>query len=234
MYNLMKLELRKTRIHPYIWASAIIALCMLGMLYTFSAVSHMGSEADAIEFSSYYNIMVLTNALMMVSFSVLAAVMLTTFVIKDYSGKNAILLFSYPLERKTLLLSKVFLVSAFTVISLLLSTIAIYVVWGLTESFFPLVDDSFSISLIANAARDTLCMAVISIAISLIALNIGFRKKSISTTIVSAVIICTIPANLVVAGTSSVIIIVALTLVLAIAGLFSLLALVKNVSMIEV
>lgn len=234
MFNLIKLELRKTPIRPYIWASAVIALCMLGFLYTFSAVSYMGSDADSIEFSSYYNIIVLTNSLIMFSFSVLAAVMLTSFVIKEYSGKNAILLFSYPVERKAVLHAKILLVSAFTVLSLLLTALVIYLVWGLTECIFPLVEDSISIALMVNVIRDTLCMAVISTGISLIAVNIGFRKKSISTTIVAATIICIIPANLVVAGVSSAIIIVGLTIVTAIAGLLALFGLTKTISKIEV
>ncbi|MCP1103196.1 ABC-type transport system involved in multi-copper enzyme maturation permease subunit [Aequitasia blattaphilus] len=234
MYNLIKLELRKTRIRPYVWASAIIALCMLGMLYTFSAVSYMGSEADAAEFSSYYNIMVLTNALIMFAFSILAAVMFTAFVIKDYSGKNAIMLFSYPVKRKSTLFAKVILVTTFTTISLLATTFAICSVWGLTESIFPLVDDSISILLVANVIRDALCMAVISVGIGLVSVWIGFRKKSVQTTIIAAVIISIAPANFIVLGTSYPIASVGLAVISAVAGVLALFDLSNAVNKMEI
>ena len=234
MLNLIKLELQKTRIRTYFLASIIISLCMLGLLYTFSAMSYAGDGSDAAEFTSYYNIMVLTNAINMTAFSVLASVMYTTFVIKEFSGKNAIMLFSYPIRRKSVMLAKIVLVSVFTIISLLVGTFLICLIWGLTESIFPLVQDSISISLVIKIIRDTLCMAVMAAGIGLISASIGFSKKSAPATIVSSIIICTFTANIVAAGTRSVIPIIGLTLAIVLVGIFALSSLITAANKMEV
>ena len=88
MKHLIQLELRKVDIRPYLYSGIIIALCMLGLLYTFAMIAYLGGDHDAAEFSSYHNIWVLVNALQTAAYSVLTAVMFSAFLLKDYSGKN--------------------------------------------------------------------------------------------------------------------------------------------------
>ena len=87
MIHLMELELRKIKIRPYIYAGFAAILCMVGLLYTFAMIAHVGGDSDAAEFSTYYNIWVLVNALQTAAYSILMAVMFSTFLLKDYTGK---------------------------------------------------------------------------------------------------------------------------------------------------
>jgi len=234
MINLIKLEMRKTKIRTYINSSIIITVCMLGLLYTFAAISFAGIEADAAEFSSYYNIMVLTNAITMCAYSVLAAVMYSSFIIKEFADKNAILMFSYPVSRKSILLAKITLVAIFTLVSTIISTCIICLILGTTESIFPLVPDSISIYLVVKIIRDTICVGIIAVAIGIVSAYIGLIKKSSPVTIVSAVIICSCAANVIVAGMHLFFLIIGFTIGAAIAAVVALSGLMRKVDGMEV
>lgn len=199
MNSLIKLELKKTNIRPYFWAVLAITLSMIGFLYTFSLIAYVGSDLDAAEFSSYYSIFALTSALNMAAYSILAAVMFSRFLLKDYSDKNALLLFSYPVDRKSILHAKTILVSVFCLFSMIAGTAVMYLIYGITETIFPLVNDTFSLSLFLRFTVDTLLYAATAIFIGMISLRIGFVKKSVQTTIVTAVVICCCMANIVAA-----------------------------------
>ena len=84
----------------------VFSLVILGFLYTFALIAYAGGEVDAIEFSTYENIWTLINALQTVAYAVLISVMFSTFIIKEYAGKLNLLLFTYPVDKSTLLKAK--------------------------------------------------------------------------------------------------------------------------------
>lgn len=73
-------------------------------------------------------------------------------------------------------------------------TVSIY---RMTEAIYPLVNDSYSISLFLRFAAETLLYALAAIVIGIIFLRIGFIKKSVSATIIASVVICCSMANIV-------------------------------------
>lgn len=115
---------------------------ILGFLYTFALIAYAGGEVDAIEFSTYENIWTLINALQTVAYAVLISVMFSTFIIKEYAGKLNLLLFTYPVDKSTLLKAKVLLV-AFSGIGGMLLGSALILIFFITERIFPLVPDTF-------------------------------------------------------------------------------------------
>lgn len=197
MKHLIQLELRKVDIRPYLYSGIIIALCMLGLLYTFAMIAYLGGDHDAAEFSSYHNIWVLVNALQTAAYSVLTAVMFSAFLLKDYSGKNAILIYSYPVERKKLLNSKIALVWLLVAFFMICGTVVMYVIFSLSEKLFPLVPDHLSAALCVKVFSETMLCLFLSLFIGIISVRIGFAKKSIQTTIIASVIICACTANVI-------------------------------------
>lgn len=195
--HFIKLELRKINIRPYLYAGTIIIICMLGLLYTFAMISYVGGDRDAAEFSSYHNIWVLVNALQTAAYSVLTAVMFSTFLLKDYSGKNAILVFSYPIDRKKLLQSKIALVWFFVAAFMICGTIIMYGIFALSEKLFPLVSDQLTMKLCITVFVDTALCLFLSLFIGLVAIRIGFTKKSVQTTIIASVVLCSCAANVI-------------------------------------
>lgn len=208
MLNLIKLELKKNNIRIYLFSAVIITVVMIGFLYLFAAIPLIEpNSSEATAFSSYTDVMGLTALLNMVTFCVLSAVMYSRFIIGEYTGKRALLLFSYPVSRKKVFLSKIMLISIFTIGGLLISNLIIFTVFAMTESVFPLVKDTLTSELIIHVLFKTVSMAVLATGLGIIAMGIGFGRKSVPVTIVSAVILCSLISNM---GMSIFIIIAAL------------------------
>ena len=170
---------------------------ILGFLYTFALIAYAGGEVDAIEFSTYENIWTLINALQTVAYAVLISVMFSTFIIKEYAGKLNLLLFTYPVDKSTLLKAKVLLVAFSGIGGMLLGSALIFLIFFITERIFPLVPDTFSFGNIIKIWSELLLCSVYALCVGIVATKIGFIKMSVQTTIVSAIIIASCSANVI-------------------------------------
>ena len=110
----------------------------------------------------------------------------------------------------------------------------IFLVFGLTEQFIHLINESFTLFILAQAIEITLIMSFIAASTGIIAAGIGFVKKSVPTTIVSAVLIASLMCNIVVNATANKAVLYLLAIViLTIAFIVSIL-LMKQVNRMEV
>ncbi len=235
MKTLIELELKKNEIRTYLITTLVITIIMLGFLYLFAYAPMLEpNDQDMAIFAGYKNLIPLFGVLNMAVFSVLSAVMYSKYIIEDYAGKRIILLFSYPVSRKRIMLSKLGVVYVFTVISMVISNIVIFFIFGLSESFIDLVNEKFTFSIIMQAAETILIMSLVAACIGIIAVGIGFIKKSVPTTIISAVLIASLLCNIVVNATSSkTVMYLFAILIMTVAISFSLL-LMRKVNIMEV
>lgn len=198
MNNLIRLELKRNSLKPFHIAVGIITIIMLGLVYLFAAMPKIeGTDTDMELFLSYRTIFGLSMIICMGIFSVMSAVMAAKFIVDDYSDKKAILLFSYPIERKKVLDAKILLVFLYTAITVFFCGIFIFTIFFVTESLFPLCLDTISIQLIMNCLIALILYALMTGFLSMIALWFGFRKKSIIGTIVAACIIISVICQLI-------------------------------------
>lgn len=207
MIRLMKLELRQNRLKPYILATLGISTALLAFAYLFAFIPHLKAKSDLEEmvmefvqnlFGNYETIISITCILGMFCFSVMAATMLSQFVVMDYNGKRANLLFSYPVDRDKLLLAKIIVTSSFVMIAQLCCSALMFGVFFLSESLYPLVMDGvLSSGLIADAIKMTAVFSVTSAAIGMISVWFGFRRKSVVGTMIPAYILAAIFSNIV-------------------------------------
>ena len=195
--KLIHLETKKYQLKTYFLAIGIISLVILGFLYTFALIAYAGGEVDAIEFSTYENIWTLINALQTVAYAVLISVMFSTFIIKEYAGKLNLLLFTYPVDKSTLLKAKVLLVAFSGIGGMLLGSALIFLIFFISERIFPLVPDTFSFGNIIKIWIELLLCSVYALCVGIVATKIGFIKMSVQTTIVSAIIIASCSANVI-------------------------------------
>lgn len=203
MLNLIKLELRKNNIRTYIIASIIITIVMLGFMYLFAYAPYLEpNDEDMKIFTGYRNILSLFSVMNMSAFCVLSSVMYSKIVIEEYSGKRTILLFSYPVSRSKMFLSKIAVVSIFSSLAMMMSNIIVFSTFGISELFFPLVNENFTTFIILHALKITIVMAILVAGLGIISTAIGFIKKSIPSTIISAILLCSLLCN-VAAGTLS-------------------------------
>lgn len=234
MKTLIKLELKRNNIRTYVISSFIIAITMLGFLYLFAYIPVLEpNDTDMAIYFSYSNIIPLFEVLNMTAFCVLAAVMYSKFVIEDYSGKRPILLFSYPVSRKKVILSKLSVVGIFIIISMVISNLTIFLIFAITERNIHLVAQEFTFSIMLEVVGITLFMSLIAVSIGIIAVGIGFIKKSVATTIISAVLIASLMCNIVANTTLNKTIMCIIGMLLLLVGIVFLLMMIKKVDIME-
>ena len=201
MRKLIALELKRNRIRPYHIATLICGLTMLGFQYLMAAIPYMDpTEPDAELFSQYPFLMGITCLVCMAIFSILSAVMASRFVVEEYSRKRAILLLSYPISRKKVLCAKLVLVFAYTVGAMLLCGAVIQAVFFLTESLFPLCSDQLTINMFLQSLGFLLSCSILAGLLGVVSLWFGFRKKSVSMTIVASVVLAALVCQVIAAA----------------------------------
>lgn len=186
---MLRLELKKNNIKSYCIAAFAVFACLLGLTYIFAWVPSLGTaDSNAVTlFSTYSGIAAMTGAVGLMALSALASAMGYRYVIKEYSGANAILLFTYPINRKTVVWAKIKLLLLFVSATTLVCTFGGFSVFVLTGHIFSLVDDNLQLVDIALAFRNAMVLACLTDGIALCSLRIGFIRKSNSMTVISAI-----------------------------------------------
>ncbi len=193
MNRLIKFELKRNSLKTYHIAVVIITVVILSFLYLLAAIPQIDTaDTDTEMFMSYGFIIGLGNIISMAIFSIMSSVMASKFIVDEYTGKKAILLFSYPVDRKKILDAKIIMVFSYTAISMLVCNGIAITVFLSTESLFPLCQDSIDITLLWDCIFSVLCYSLMSALMSLVATWFGFMKKSIIVTITSACVIVSI------------------------------------------
>lgn len=235
MLNLMLLEIKRNKLRTYQLATAITFLLMLGFTYLFAYVPQFNpNDADLLLFAGYDNVMSLSILISMAVFCVLSSVMYARFVIDEYAGKRAILLFSYPVNRKQVLMSKILVVFLFNFAAMVLCSLLSLGIFSITEQFAPMVNDTLTASTLLGAVKNILVMAVIAPALGVVAAGIGFMQKSVPTTIVSAVVMVSVLGNLMSGALQNAAFSLALLGISVVAGLFICTLLMGKVNTMEV
>jgi hypothetical protein len=117
---------------------------------------------------------------------------------------------------------------------MIISDIAIFLIFGITEKFIHLTSEEFTVSSFLQAVTTTLVMAFIAASIGVVAVGIGFIKKSIPTTIISAVLMASLMANIVVSTTANRLVMYAFAMVIIFIGTIMAMLLIKKVISMEV
>lgn len=211
MLKLMKLELRRCSLRPYCIAALISCACMTAMLFLFSVVARIENEPM---FQRYSGLFLLVSVLGFAVFGVLSAVMAARLIIGEYTGKRSALLFSYPVSRRAVFLAKVLVVALFTAASALVSGLIAIGVFSLIAPLLHLVDDALTLPTVLQALANTSVFAVGAACAGLIAMRIGFIRKSVPATLVTAFLLPCLLGNFLVGSGSN------LLLSLTVVGVF--------------
>ena len=133
----------------------------------------------------------------MAVFTILGSVMASRFILEEYNGKRAILLFSYPVSRRRILAAKLCLVTGYTVCAVLLCGGAVYGIFFLTEALAPICSDRLTLEVVLRSFGFLTVCAILAGFLGLLALWIGFRKRSTPAAIVAAVILASVVCQVV-------------------------------------
>ncbi|MCM2990217.1 bacitracin ABC transporter permease [Bacillus safensis] len=191
MLHFIKLELRKSYMKNYIQASMIASIVLLVFIYFAAFTARVEQE---IGFQQYPNIYLLTSIVWMIFFSIVTAWMYCRVVVtalKEHEPHSPSL--------KTLLFSRMVWMLCFSTIAMLCSIIPSFVVFSVTETFFPIVQDALTADVIFNVIKTYLVFTGCVNGIGMIAMRVGLKKKSIFMTILTAVVLCAVLGNVFIA-----------------------------------
>lgn len=197
MRQLIKLEMQKHKLQAYTFASIIITITMIALIYLFAYAPRFDpNDADLLIFQGYDNIILFYSVVQMTVFCVFSCVIYARFIIDAYQGKRLLLLFSYPISRKKIFFSKIMIVSLFIGLSMIICNTFVFTTFFLTESIYPIVEDSFSFILIIDALQTTFIMIIAAASLSVIATGIGFFMKSVPAALIAGVILSSMFCNI--------------------------------------
>lgn len=187
MMHLIKLEFKKGKIGGYLWGSLITYAVILGFLLLIYLVE--GPTQNEPIFQSNAEMLGLIDTLIRATFIIYASVLIAKLVIGEFQNKTMALLFAYPVSRKKLLTAKLSMVFVWTLANVIIANFLIGTIFLTVNANLGYVPDTISSELLINHGISVITNAIAAAGMSLLPLTIGMRKKSVPSTIVTAVLL---------------------------------------------
>lgn len=184
MLKLIRLEIKKFKLLDY-WKGILIANFAI---ISFLIMIFLLEKNDGnIAFESFDLLMSIINASIRATFLIFSSVILVKLIIDEYKNKSIDIMFTYPINRKKIMLAKLLIVVVFTFVTIMLSTLFIggLFYWG--DSVFNIVPGEISNEELTGNVVAVFMGALASAGLCLIPLFFGMRRKSPSATIVSSI-----------------------------------------------
>lgn len=192
MLRLMKLELKKFKLGWYVKGAVIANIAILALMIFVSIVAQV--EGDP-EIRDPQTILLTASALVRSTFIVFGGVLIAKLIINEYKNKTILLMFSYPINRKKMMISKLAITAIVTFITVILSNILVVGIFFGIDSYFSILPNPFTVGQLIQEGINLVPLAIATAGISLIPLYFGMRKHSVPTTIVSSLIVVSIAIN---------------------------------------
>lgn len=192
MLRLMELEMKKFKLGWYVKGAIIANIVILALLIFVSIVAQI--EGDP-EIRDPQMILLMASALVRATFIVFGGVLIAKLIIEEYKNKTILLMFSYPINRKKMMASKLAITAILTFITVILSNILVVGLFFAIDSYFSILPNSFTVDQLIQEGINLVPLAIATAGISLIPLYLGMRKHSVPTTIVSSIIVVLIAIN---------------------------------------
>lgn len=186
MLKLIKLEWRKGNIEKYIGYVVVITIVLL--IFLTATAGTAGADTTSMGFYERSIINAAVELYTNMTYIVFTGVMLSSFIVEEYEKGTIILMFSYPIKRRKILMSKILSVWIFNVVALSFSKVFEYIALLALKSFINISVQDIPIDSLMFWL-DMFLSTVVMISISCIALPVGLKKKSSKVTVVTAVLI---------------------------------------------
>lgn len=192
MLHLIKLELKKFRLGWYVKRAIIANIVILALMIFVSIIAQV--EGDA-EIRNPETILLMASTIVRATFIVFGSVLIARLIIGEYKNKTILLMFSYPINRKKMMASKLAIAAIVTFITVIVSNILVVGIFFGIDSYFSILPNSFTVDQLVQEGIKLVPLAIATAGMSLIPLYFGMRKRSVPTTIVSSLIVVSIAMN---------------------------------------
>lgn len=182
MFKLIRLELRKINLKQYVFGALAASFILAGLLFF-----AMYTDRNTIGATSEDFFFVVDSTRMV--FIVFAGILISRLFIEEYNDKNISLMFTYPISRKKIFISKLLIIICATFFLIHVSRIFVAAVLYMLNSQLDFIDGGITIHLIMEYFKNTVIYDLSFSGISLVPLFFGMLKKSVRTTIITSIII---------------------------------------------
>ncbi|MBT2292041.1 ABC transporter permease [Paenibacillus albidus] len=185
MLKLISLEIRKHKLGGMLKGAVITSFAILALIVLVLFVEAKEEETSTSYPEMFDGLFVFLKA----AYIIFAAVLLSRLVIDEYKNNTISLLFMYPIERKKLMAAKLIIVFGFTLAAIIVSDVVLGLILIAINETWHLVPGTLTLSMVTTELVKLGAGALYAAGISLIPLFFGMRKKSVPTTIVSAILV---------------------------------------------
>ncbi|MFJ7850374.1 ABC transporter permease [Peribacillus sp. NPDC046944] len=192
MLNLMKLERMKMKLGWYVKGAVMANVLIIALL---SFAMYTAQVEGELFVASHQEAFILIGAIVRATFIIFAAVLIAKMIIEEYSNKTILILFSYPINRKKIIASKLLIIGALTFITMLLSNIIVVGSFSIIHHYIPLVPFQITMQQYVGEVIKMVPYSIATAGISLIPLYFGMRKHSVPATICSSIIVVMIACS---------------------------------------
>lgn len=186
MAHLIKLELKKFGITRNI----IVTLAAILFSILFITVSLVDSMKDPEQTKdTFESTFLVIGLLMSFIFIVYSSVLTARLIIGEYNQRTITIMFSYPLNRRQLIASKLIIIMVYTAISITIGYICCSGYIILADKYFDMLDGVFQISFLQIWIPMAVITVIVCTILSLWPFIIGMIRKSVPATIVTSLFV---------------------------------------------
>lgn len=175
--------MKKTAFSRYIVGGFIASLAVTALLFFILYIDRNEFAATNIDF------LFLVDSITRIVFIIFSGVLISRLIVEEYNDKTITLMFTYPISRKKIILSKLCIILMFTFFFIILTRFAATLAIHLLNNQLHFIQGEITNELIFNHFVNTLLYDISASGVSLVSLLFGMRKQSTRTTIITAVII---------------------------------------------
>ncbi|MEC2057059.1 ABC transporter permease [Peribacillus psychrosaccharolyticus] len=186
MLKLIKLEIKKFKLAGYLKTvlfinlGIMIALCGIYFAEKSEGISTLGTYKESFE---------MIGILVRAAFIVFASVLISKLIIDEYRNNTISILFTYPINRKKIMLAKILLIAGFTFVNILLSSVFIGFMFFLADLGLNFVPEQLTSGTLTESIIQMPLIAFAAAGMGLVPLYFGMIKKSVPVTIVTSILL---------------------------------------------
>ncbi|OAB48401.1 ABC transporter permease [Paenibacillus antarcticus] len=186
MLNLMKLEMKKNK---FGWYFKGVVIANFFILLFMCLIPYVESIDEGPMFSGVTDALSVVGTFVRVTFVIFASVLYAKLIIDEYKSNTISVLFTYPIQRKKIILAKILLITGMTFIVIVGSNVFVSGAFIMFNHYINLFPNDLSNKWLLPALVNIVVQSIAATGMSLICIYFGMRKKSVPTTIVSSLLI---------------------------------------------
>lgn len=188
MKKLLYIEFKKFSLKKH---CLYVLIANLSMLFLILMTTFVNNSNGGIPGVPPIRTIIVVDIFIKAVFIVWQSVLIANLIVEEFRSKTILILFTYPLDRKKLILSKLLIIFFITFFSVICSQILLNMALFLLNNIMPFIQYSISLVDIGIIVITT----ITSIMLGMLPLYVGMLNKSTVATVASSILICSLTVS---------------------------------------